>query len=153
MHMLTTGTKDPNPRQQILDDIIGIIKDIPKSDMIFIGIHANETTSDRSSGISKFIKNINLTDTYSHIHNNIEFSTHINGSNRINFLLYSNNLLGFINTTGALDFQEGFDSDHRGLFCDISSDIFTNITEDVIPCTRQIGTNSTNKEGDRYVRL
>jgi hypothetical protein len=86
-------------------------------------------------------------------HNNIAFGTHINGSKQIDFLLCSDNLLGFINKTGSLDFQEGFDSNHRGLFFGISSDIFTKITEDVIPCTRQIGTNSTNKEGDRYIWL
>jgi hypothetical protein len=44
-------------------------------------------------------------------------------------------------------FYDGLDSDHCGLFCDISNDLFLNITKGTIHKTRQIGTNSTNKEG------
>jgi hypothetical protein len=52
-----------------------------------------------------------------------------------------------------MKFHECFDSDHRGIFCDLSKEIL-NIKE-VLPNldrVRIVGSNSTNKEGEKYIR-
>ena len=125
-----------------------------KNDYIIIGIDANESLRDVNSEICKFMKNNDLEDIYSKVHeDNTEFPTHINGSKRIDLLLTSKNIIPYINRTGILKFHEGFDSDHRGLFCDINTDLFTNVVDNITIKTRQIGTNSTNREGRKYIKL
>jgi hypothetical protein len=48
-----------------------------------------------------------------------------------------------------LKYHEGLVSDHRGMFCDLHSDVFTNVTNFNGLKTRQIGLNSTNKESEK----
>jgi hypothetical protein len=85
------------------------------------------------------------------MHDENEFSTHINGSKRIDFLLASENLKDYITRAGAMNYYERFISDHWAVYCDICNKLFTNITEDAVIKTRHIGTNSTNKEGEKYI--
>jgi hypothetical protein len=44
-------------------------------------------------------------------------------------------------------------SDHRGICCDLSPTLFTNVAEEMMLKTRQIGINSSNKEGERFIRF
>jgi hypothetical protein len=56
------------------------------------------------------------------------------------------------NKSGYVRFNDGFDSDHRGIFCDISHNI---LRDDHVPNSQRkriIGTNSTNREGERYIK-
>jgi hypothetical protein len=52
---------------------------------------------------------------------------------------------------GIVKFHEALDSDHRGLFCDIDKELFTNKSRENNINTGQIGTNSTNKERFKYI--
>jgi hypothetical protein len=147
------GFDSPNPRQQVLIDISKTISAIDSKDYIMIGMDANENWCAKNSKIKNFTLENNLVDVYSEKHeDNRDFPTHINGSKRIDYLLCSKNLLPYINKTGIVKFHEGLDSDHRALFCDIDQKLFTNITEEYMRKTRQIGTNSTNREGIKYIR-
>jgi ribonuclease HI len=153
MHMLANGTEKPNPRQQILEDLTLYIDNMIPTDKFILGIDANEALSDTSSHIKSFADKNNLIDIFSHLHDETEFPTHINGSKRIDFLLCSQNVHQYINRTGVLQYHDGFSSDHRGLFCDINHSLFENNINERIPTTRQIGTNSTNKEGEKYIEF
>jgi hypothetical protein len=152
MSMRAKGSEDPNPRQQVLDDLQEYIQSTDTADYILIGIDANETISEESSKIMKVMKNNLLTDVYLYKHGNEEFPTHINGTNRIDFMLSSQNLLEYITRVGVLKFHKGLDSDHRGMFCDFTKDLYSNIIESNVIRTRQIGTNSTNQEAEKYIR-
>jgi hypothetical protein len=49
-------------------------------------------------------------------------------------------------------FHEALDSDHRAIFCDLDQNLFKKAPDPMIIKTRQIGTNSTNREGEKYIR-
>jgi hypothetical protein len=62
------------------------------------------------------------------------------------------NLIPFIRKSGYVRFNDGFDSDHRAIFCDVSHEI---LGDNRIPNSQRkkiIGTNSTNREGERYIK-
>jgi hypothetical protein len=151
IHLLSSGINIPNPRQQILDDLGHYLQTIDPNDYMVLNIDANEPMSEPNSKMLEFINKNNLTDAYTYIHNNDEFSTHLNGSKRIDFILCSNNVRPYITKTGALQYHDGLLSNHRGIFCDISANLFNNNIEERIVKSRQIGTNSSNNEGETYV--
>jgi hypothetical protein len=91
-------------------------------------IDANEVIgSEEDMGIEVLIKECNWVDMYKVFHqDNTEIATHINGSKTINFLLATPNTVKYINKIGYTKFHECLDSDHRGIFCDLSKDIINN---------------------------
>jgi hypothetical protein len=147
MYILASGNIDPNTRKKLFEDLLSQINEIPPTNYIVIGIDANEALKENNSEIQKFIEESNLVDTYHILQHNIEVPTHFNGSSKIDFILCSKNLGQYITQVGVLKFYDGFQSNHRGIFCDISEKLFTNTVDGNIFRTQQIGTNS-NKEGE-----
>jgi hypothetical protein len=80
------------------------------------------------------------------------FSTHINGSKRIDMLLCTANILDYVVNAGYLKYHEAFDTDHRAIYCDLSKEILRIPEIEIQEKVRLVGTNSTNKEGARYIR-
>jgi hypothetical protein len=99
MLLQNLGYDKPNPRQQILDDLELYIKSIPPNDYIIIGIDANKSMQDMTTNISKFTINTQLLDAYGKNFKTEEFSTHVNGSKRIDYILCSRNTQLFITKT------------------------------------------------------
>jgi hypothetical protein len=62
-------------------------------------------------------------------------------------ILGSSNIIPYINKIGYMPYNEGFDSDHRTMFCDLSKDILNVKDNKVEQKFRMVGTNSTNQEG------
>jgi hypothetical protein len=152
MHLKSKGIDNPNPRQIMLHDLHQWLLTLPRDDYIIIGIDANETISEKNSQISKFMQDSNLIDIYSEIHDEKEFSTHVNGTKRIDYIFTSENMRDYISTSGYLNYGDGMISDHRGTFCDISINLFNSTTNINTAKSRQIGTNCTNDEGEKYIR-
>jgi hypothetical protein len=151
------GYTNPNPRQQIIDDLIIQIKKLTKSekDYLMIGIDANADITIDKKGLQKLCKECDLVDMYESIHteDNENFPTHINGSKRIDYILCTTNLLHHVQKVGYIPFHEGIDSDHRAVFCDIDECILQQDKNDSSKIMeRLIGTNSTNNEGEKYIR-
>jgi hypothetical protein len=95
----------------------------------------------------------NLIDPYIHIHHDhMDFPTQQRGSKRIDHIICSPNLLQYIEKIGYVRFNEIFDTDHRPIFCDISERILENNCDIEIKKIRMAGTNSTNEEGENYIR-
>jgi hypothetical protein len=46
-------------------------------------------------------------------------------------MLCSNNLQEYIIKAGILKYIEGFESDHRGIFCDLDPKLFINTTNQI----------------------
>jgi hypothetical protein len=95
----------------------------------------------------------NLTNVYQHVHEYYtQFPTHTNGSKTIDFMLGSANLLKYITSVGYAKFHKCFDSDHCGIFCDISQKLYKDNKHILtIPKIRLVGSNCTNFEGKRYI--
>jgi hypothetical protein len=61
------------------------------------------------------------------------------------------NLLQYIHKVGYIKFHKCFDSDHRGMYCDLSTHIFDKSKiENNINRKRFVGSNSTNNEGINF---
>jgi hypothetical protein len=154
--MLTArGIEQLNPRQQFVDDFISQFQEMcDNSDNYFIlALDANATLGQDKEGIDRLANECNLIDMYSTIHQDYtEFPTHQRGSKRIDYILCSRNIIPYVSQCGYVRFNDAFDSDHRAIFCDISHEIMTDITELRDKRKRIIGSNSTNKEGERYIR-
>jgi hypothetical protein len=156
MALKSMGVTNPDPRQQFINDLTTKIKQIQtsKHDYIIIGMDANSVINTDKHGLQKLCNSCDLVDMYTSIHEDYDdFPTHTNGSKRIDYMFCTTNVLPYVHKVGYVKFHEGLDSDHRAVFCDIDESILeseqdrpNNIME------RLIGTNSTNHEGEKYIR-
>lgn len=118
LYFRSQGLPNPNPRRlffQHLGSVIQTLQD--KGNQILLMLDAN---SDLSSdyGFSKFVAELDLND----LHNNTcSKSTYIGSSNRrIDYMFGSRNLSTCCPRSGSLSYFEGPQSDHRGLFIDLT---------------------------------
>jgi hypothetical protein len=98
--LLAMGVKTPDPRQQVINDLILQIKKLKQSDndYILLGLDANADILNDKNGLIKICTECDMVDMYTSIHDKDEkFPTHINGSKRIDYILCSPNLLRFVN--------------------------------------------------------
>jgi hypothetical protein len=82
-----------------------------------------------------------------------EISTYTRGKKRLDYILTSQNLIPFINQAGYLSFFEANESDHRGLFVDVSNHLLDNKVELKRPSKRMIGSSSNGKEIYDYKQM
>jgi hypothetical protein len=154
--MLTArGIPNPNPRKQFVDDFIAQFQETcdNNNNYFILAIDANATLGNDRDGLVRLARECNLVDMYSTIHQDYStFPTQQRGSQQIDYILCSCNIIPFITQCGYVRFNDGFDSDHRAIFCDISHEIITDTTMLRDKRKRIIGSNSTNKEGERYIR-
>jgi hypothetical protein len=89
-------------------------------------IDANKCKSTpKKAGILDLIENCGLVNIYQSLHDDPEeFPTHINGSKIIDYMFCTKNLLAYMHKVGYILFHECFNSDHRGVCCDLSPHIF-----------------------------
>jgi hypothetical protein len=116
-------------------------------------IDANENIKNpEKDGICQLIKELDLINVYQTLHSDYSnFPTHNNGRKTIDYILGSKNIMKHITKVGYLKFHECFDSDHRGVFCDISAEIFQQYENtNNIQKERIVGSNSTNR-GEEYI--
>jgi hypothetical protein len=152
--LLKKGKINPNPRNEFLKDFTTFIKQLleKKDDLILIGIDANESLTDKNSEIMSLLRECKLIDVYSEKNGPKEFGTHINGSKRIDFIICNEGMIPYIEQVQYLPFHQAIDSDHRACYCDISAELFKNNNTINLRKERLIGTNSTNAEGEKYVK-
>jgi hypothetical protein len=145
--------QNTNPRKQFIEDFIYQFEDIcnnPNNYILFV-LDANANVNEDTNGIKRLFTKCNMIDIYTHKHDDYEeFGTQERGSKRIDYMFGSRNILQYITNVGYPPFNEAFDSDHRAIFADISHTIMPIPT--IEKRIRLVGTNSTNIEGDRYVR-
>jgi hypothetical protein len=104
-------------------------------------------------GILHLMSECGLINAYNHIHDDHEeLPTHINGSQTIDYMLGTENIMQIIHKMGYIKFNKCFDSEHRGIYCDLSSQLFQKPSPPSVTQTRTVGSNSTNAEGERYIR-
>jgi hypothetical protein len=148
---------DNKPRAQFIADFNEQFSGQCGDENIFtiLMIDANENISNpETNSILEIINKCGLVNAYHEFHDDTtEFPTHINGSRTIDYMLVTRNILPYITKIGYIKFHECFDSDHRGIYCDISSKLFENgKSENRSTRKRLVGTNSTNYEGTQYIQ-
>jgi hypothetical protein len=98
-------------------------------------------------------KKCGLVNVYKSLHGEYkEFTTHVNGSKVMDYMLVTKNVLQFIHKMGYIWFYEAFDSDHRAIYCDLSNKIFEEGDRDETSQREiMVSSNSTNIEGQNYI--
>jgi hypothetical protein len=151
--LMARGIDNPNPRKQFVNGFIHQFQETCDdiNNYLIISMDANSTMGQDRDGLDKLIEECNLVDIYTTMNQDYsEFPTQQRGSKKIDYMFCTRNLIPFIRKSGYVRFNDGFDSDHRAIFCDISHEI---LGDNRIPNSQRkriIGTNSTNREGKRY---
>lgn len=152
------GIAVPDPRQKFIDDLLADIRHwkIRDSDHVVVMLDANEPLHARTDGIHKLMEQANLQDVFNAIHpdkEQDEFPSHINRSQRIDFILARPHTCRFIKAVGYAPFYSLFHSDHRAIYCDFDSSITKQQLNPLIaPPVRLIGTNSSSSEAKKYIQ-
>jgi hypothetical protein len=126
------GFDQPDPRQQMLLDLNAFIKtlQITESDYFMLAIDANNSTGNGTEALTDILTDSNLVDMYMERHQDYEqFSTHENGTKKIDYLFCTRNLMRYVLQVGYMHYDEAFESDHRAIFCDIDKNILANNEE------------------------
>jgi hypothetical protein len=153
--LLARGIENPNPRKQFVDDFIHQFQSLcDDSDNYFLlSLDSNANIGNDREGLDRLITECNLVDIYTTTNQDYsEFPTQQRCSRKIDYMLGTRNLIPYISKCGYVKFNEGFDSDHRAIFCDISHNILHNDHSPNSQRRRIIGSNSTNREGERYIK-
>jgi ribonuclease HI len=152
--MLTEdGIINPEPRKIFIEDMIDIIKKYNNdvNNHTILMLDANENINDTEGGLSQLLKETHLIDVFSHISNDeCNIPTYVRGSKKIDYILTTISLVPFIKNIGCLPFYMYNNSDHRGLFLDISEKLINAKVELKRPSLRHIGTNCSGYEVYRY---
>jgi len=113
------GFDDPNPREQLIDDMISFIATNQEAgyEILLMG-DANENMRGLTAkrGIGRLIQACQLRDLHFH---HPHTATHVNGSDPIDCMLGSAKLTDFVQGSGYNAFYETHYTDHRALYVDI----------------------------------
>jgi hypothetical protein len=114
------GNDNPNPRQQLLDDLTTLINEYNNNnDKTIIMIGANEGLFTNHSKLTTFLAQTNLTSLIQHT--NHHPATHSRGTQCIDYFFGTHTILEHIHQSGMTPFYENpwpF-TDHLGLFIDV----------------------------------
>ena len=140
------GSHDIHPRTAFINDLIQLVQELQqKNHAILIGGDFNDTVHRRNSGILKLIMQTGLVDIWQHRYPNHEpFNTYARGTERIDNVLCTTNILPYIKSIGYSPYQWITNSDHRAILLDIDFHQIFNDDTPVInldPSTRQIRSN------------
>jgi hypothetical protein len=147
--------ENTTPRKQFIIDFINQFQEIcnDPDEFVLLALDANSNMLDDTNGIQLLARECGMVDLCESIHPGIgEFPTQVRGSKRIDYMIGTRNLLPFIMKIGYIPFNEIFDTDHRPMFVDISQTILEDPSKIPEPKIRLVGSNSTNKESERYIR-
>ena len=134
-----------HPHKAIITDAIKEIKKFQKEGHeIILSIDGNEVFTNEKGGIAKMFKECKLYDPFSHRHNDQQnLKSYIRGSDKIDFLFCTYNILKAVPLCGMTAFNEITVLDHCGLFIDVKKDIVLKdkIIEVISPFSRKLQSN------------
>jgi exonuclease III len=116
------GIMDPDPKQQILDDLTTFIrKQRQEGYEVILMMDSNESTAAKGSKIKEFVVANDLTDIHAHQHEQGPMTTRMGSSNIIDHIFVSEGIIDYITACGHMAFQEGCLSDHIMLWIEFDS--------------------------------
>jgi hypothetical protein len=117
-------------------------------------LDSNKGIDDNEGGLRKITNETLLVDTFTLIKSiECDISTYTRGRKRLDYILTSQNLIPFITQAGYLPFFKANDSNHCGLFIDISNKLLDNKVELKRPEKWMIGSSRKMKEIYEYKRV
>ena len=118
------GIEDPDPRKIFKEDMINLVQefDMNPNNYTILMMDANKSISDKEGSLQKLLNSSSLVDTFANISDNeCKIPTYYRGSRKIDYIFTSLNLLPYVKRVGILPFYQYNQSDHRGMFIDISN--------------------------------
>ena len=117
------GSNRPEPRQQFIQDIKRLLKQLKKDgNKVILMMDANEALGKNKNGVSTITSDCDLIDVHTSRHNDAATTaTYARGTKKIDYILITPDLLPLVTRSGMLPFYTGIHTDHRGLFIDIDS--------------------------------
>jgi len=147
----------PHPRKQFITDLTVFIQEKQKQKHdIILNLDANEVLGEESGGISKLVRDCRLYDLLDlpDVAADEQLrDTYRRGSNRrIDYMFGSQRAKDSIRRRGALAYNDGIISDHRGLFLDLDPMVLFggNVHDPVSPTTRGF-TSKNEKKVKKYL--
>ncbi|KAL7523469.1 hypothetical protein ACHAWF_003332, partial [Thalassiosira exigua] len=149
--LLRQGKTAPDPRQQVLRDLSGLMADIRNEGYeVLVMMDANESNSPGST-LHSFVKNNYLHDAHENIAERPR-TTRIGSSTIIDYMFATEGLLQFIRGRGYRPLHEGLDSDHVMLWADIAFDeFFGSAAPAMAPSQRREFNNSNTLMRDSFL--
>jgi len=147
----------PHPRKQFIADLTEFIQEKQKQKHdIILNLDANEVLGEESGGISKLARDCRLYDLLDlpDVAADEQLrDTYRRGSNRrIDYMFGSQRAKDSIRRCGALAYNDGIISDHRGLFLDLDPTVLFggNVHDPVSPTARGF-TSKNEKKVKKYL--
>jgi hypothetical protein len=148
-----SGKTNPDPRQQLLDDLSSTFYQFNKlNNKTIILIDANEGLFSNKSKISLFLSQTNLTSLIQHPQHYPP--THIRGTRCIDYIFGTPSLLQHIVQSGITPFYEApwIHTDHRGLFIELQElGLFGATTHSLIPPPEKRITSRSRKMIHKFI--
>ena len=113
------GIEHPKPRTQFITDLIALIHRLRTTGEIIVMLDANAPLHDKE--MMHLLTQTGLYDTMEYVHTTSTPRTYIRGTNTIDHILATAKVLPSIKHAGMLPFNDGIQSDHRGLWLDINT--------------------------------
>ena len=128
--MALENIQNSNPRQLFIDDLTQAIKEWQSDNSeVIVVLDANKQIGKPTAGITSLMRDCKMIDLFHHHHGILpEFPTYERGTRRLDYAIGSATLLPFLTRCGYLPFFQGIQSDHRGLFLDISHELIDGLT-------------------------
>ena len=149
----TQGIINPKPREKFIVDIIQYIHDLKLGpmDMMLLMFDANEQLGKEKQGIINIIDKAGLVDLFPiHHAKTCDIATQVTGSQRIDYILGTYNILPYIQHCGYLPFHTHLVTDHRGLYIDLCSSLIDVTAIRKMTITREIGSSSSMNHTLQY---
>ena len=112
------GKQNPKPRIQFIQDLITTVHKYKQEGEVIVMLDANSELTEKY--MEQLLTNTSLYDVMGYTHNTHSPATYVRGTKTIDFLLATKQLLPHIKQAGMLSFNDGIQSDHRGLWLDFT---------------------------------
>jgi ribonuclease HI len=144
-----------NPRHRFIDDIITLIQDFQdRSHHIILSWDANEPLiSDQTTEVERVLIECGLVDIHTECHQDPDQpATHSAGSNKIDFVFCSPDILDSVTAATIAPFNLGYHSDHRALIVDFDAQrLFGGTTSQIDPTARRKLVSTNPRVTKKYI--
>ena len=111
------GHENPNPRKQFIHDLIDLVQNLKQTGEVIVMMDSNAPIQEKYMML--LLSQTGLYNTMEYVHNEPPPRTYLRGRNTIDHILATSKVLPAISQAGMLAFNDGIQSDHRGLWLDL----------------------------------
>jgi hypothetical protein len=151
------SVRSPNPRKQFIKDLTDFINQKRAlNHEIILNLDANEVVGEDSQGISKLMSDCNLSDLHDvpgmDPDQQLQDTYRRGNKRRIDFMLGTPKIRECVQRRGALEYNAGIVSNHRGMFIDLNAaSLFGGATDDHVAASSRGFTSKNEKKVKKYL--